>query len=86
MAFLRTTGEMQLPQNTKNIAIKENGSIAADGKEIGKIRIVNVSKLSTLESVGRLFAYKLSDNAQPPEDTTDFEIANHYLEKSNVMQ
>ena len=81
--LLGTTGEMQLPQNTKNIAIKENGSIVADGKEIGNIRIVNVSKLSTLESVGGC-AYKLSDNAQPPEDTTDFEIANHYLEKSNV--
>lgn len=81
--LLGTTGEMQLPQNTKNIAIKGNGSIVADGKEIGNIRIVNVSKLSTLESVGGC-AYKLSDNAQPPEDTTDFEIANHYLEKSNV--
>ncbi len=81
--LLGTTGEMQLPQNTKNIAIKENGSIVADGKEIGKIQIVKVSKLSTLESVGGC-AYKLSDNAQPPEDTTDFEIANHYLEKSNV--
>lgn len=81
--LLGSGGEIQLPQNAKSITIKGNGGIVADGKEIGKIRIVKVSNLSTLESVGGC-AYKLSDNAQPPEDTTDFEIANHYLEKSNV--
>ena len=82
-SLLGNGGEIQLPQNAKSVTIKGNGSIVADGKEIGNVRIVNVSKLSTLESVGGC-AYKLSDNAQPPEDTTDFEIANHYLEKSNV--
>ena len=82
-SLLSTGGEIQLPQKAKSVTIKGNGSIAADGKEIGNIRIVKVSKLNTLESVGGC-AYKLSDNAQPPEDTTDFEIANHYLEKSNV--
>src|SRR3989339_2216816 len=82
-SLLGNGGEIQLPQNAKSVTIKGNGSIVADGKEIGKIRIVKVSKLSALESVGGS-AYMVSDNAQPPEDTTDFEIANHYLEKSNV--
>ena len=82
-SLLSAGGEIQLPQKAKSVTIKGNGSIVADGKEIGNVRIVNVSKLSTLESVGGC-AYKLSDNAQPPEDTTDFEIANHYVEKSNV--
>lgn len=76
-------GEIQLPLNAKSVTIKGNGSITADGKEIGKIRIVKVSKLSTLESIGGC-AYKLSDNAPQPEDLTDFEIASRYLEKSNV--
>ena len=81
--LLGNGGEIQLPQNAKNITIKGNGSIAADGKEIGKIRIVKVSDLSTLESVGGC-AYKVSDNASQPEDSSDFEIASRYLEKSNV--
>src|SRR3989339_1926532 len=82
-SLLGNGGEIQLPQNAKSVTIKGNGSIVADGKEIGKIRIVKVSKLSTLESVGGC-AYKLSDNAPQPEDSTDAEIANRYLEKSNV--
>ena len=82
-SLLGNGGEIQLPQNAKSVTIKGNGSIVADGKEIGKIRIVKVSKLSTLESVGGC-AYKLSDNAPQPEDSTDSEIANRYLEKSNV--
>ncbi len=82
-SLLGNGGEIQLPQNAKSVTIKGNGSVVADGKEIGKIRIVKVSKLSTLESVGGC-AYKLSDNAPQPEDSTDSEIASRYLEKSNV--
>ncbi|MFN3531114.1 MAG: flagellar basal-body rod protein FlgF [Candidatus Brocadia sp.] len=76
-------GEIQLPQNTKSITIKENGNISADGKEIGKIKVVTISDLTTLEPTGGC-AYKLSDNAQEPEDSTDFKIAHRYLEQSNV--
>lgn len=76
-------GEIQLPQNTKSITIKENGSIFADGKEIGKIKVVTVSDLTTLEPTGGC-AYKLSNNAQKPEESTDFKIAHRYLEQSNV--
>lgn len=81
--LLGNGGEIQLPQNAKNITIKGTGSVTADGKEVGKIRIVKVSKLSTLESIGGC-AYKVADNAEQPEDAADFEIANRYLEKSNV--
>ncbi len=82
-ALLGNGGEIQIPQNAKNIMIKGNGSITADGKEIGKVRIVKVSKLSTLESVGGC-AYKVSESAEQPEDAAEFEIASRYLEKSNV--
>ena len=50
--LLGNGGEIQLPQNAKNITIKGMEVLPADGKEIGKIRIVKVSDLSTLESVG----------------------------------
>jgi flagellar basal-body rod protein FlgG len=76
-------GEIQLPRNTKSITISENGSISADGKEIGKIKVVTISNLTALEPTGGC-AYKLSDNAQKPVDSTDFKIAHRYLEQSNV--
>ena len=71
MVSLRQWRRDSTPAKCKNITIKGNGSIAADGKEIGKIRIVKVSDLSTLESVGGC-AYKVSDNASQPEDSSDF--------------
>lgn len=81
--LLGNGGEIQVPQNTKSITVKENGSIAADGKEIGKVKVVNVSDLTTLEPVGGC-AYKLSDTAQVPEAAPDAKIAHRYLERSNV--
>ena len=81
--LLGNGGEIQVPQNTKSITVNENGSISVDGKEIGKVKVVNVSDLTTLEPVGGC-AYKLSDNAQVPEDARDAKIAQRYLERSNV--
>ncbi len=75
--------EIQLPTNVKSITIKENGSISANGKELGKVKVVTVSNPTDLEAVGGC-AYKLSDNAQEPEVSTDFKIVHRYLEKSNV--
>lgn len=76
-------GEVQVPQNTKSITVKENGSISADGKEIGRIKIAAVPDLTALEPIGGC-AYKLSDTVQQPKDSTDFKIAQRYLERSNV--
>ncbi len=76
-------GEIQLPRNAKDITVKEDGGISAGGKEIGKIKVVTVADPATLEpTVG--CAYKLSDNAQEPEDSTDFKIAHRFREQSNV--
>lgn len=75
--------EIQLPPNTKNITVKSNGIIVADGKEMGKVSVVTIPNLKSLESVGGS-AYKLSDKAEQPDESTDFEIAQRYLEKSNV--
>lgn len=80
--LLSNSGEIQIPKNAKNITIKENGGVSVDGKEIGKIRVVKVSDVNTLESIGGS-AYKLSNKAQP-EDATEFQIAQGYVEKSNV--
>lgn len=76
-------GEIQVPQKTKNITIKENGSVSADGREIGSIKIASVPDLTALEPIGGC-AYKLSDAVQQPKESTDFKIAQRYLERSNV--
>lgn len=81
--LLDNGGEIVVPPNTKNITVKSNGAVMADGKELGKISVVTIPNKKDLESVGGS-AYKLSDKAKQPEDSTDSEIAQHYLEKSNV--
>ncbi len=81
--LLNNGNEIQLPPNTKNITVKSNGAVVADGKEMGKISVVTIKNVSTLEPVGGS-AYKLPDTAEQPEESTDFEIAQRYLEKSNV--
>ncbi len=76
-------GEIQVPQNTKSITVKENGNVSADGKGIDKIKITAVPDLTALEPIGGC-AYKLSDKVPQPKDSTDFKIAQRYLERSNV--
>lgn len=83
LPLLGHEGEIQIPQNTKSITVKEDGGISADGKEIGKIKIAAVSDLTALEPIGGC-AYKLSDKVPQPKDSTDFKIAQRYLERSNV--
>lgn len=81
--LLSNGNEIQIPPNTKDITVKSNGIIIADGKEIGKVSVVTIPNLKNLEPVGGS-AYKLPDKAEQPEESTDFEIAQRYLERSNV--
>jgi len=82
-ALMSYRGAIQIPKNAQSITIKADGVVSVDGKDINKLRVVDFSKPEDFEPVGGS-AYKLSKNAQPPGDSTDFEIAHGYLEKSNV--
>jgi len=74
--------DIQIPKNAKNITIKGNGSISVDGKELGKISVVTIPDTKKLESIGGC-AYILPKGAEA-EEATEFEVAQGYVEKSNV--
>ncbi len=77
-------GEIQIPKGAQSITVKANGGVSVDGKEIDKVKVVDVPNLTDLESVGGCL-YKLSDRASEPEISTKAEIAHHHIEKANVI-
>ncbi|MBI5306933.1 MAG: flagellar basal-body rod protein FlgF [Planctomycetes bacterium] len=76
-------GEIQVPKGAQSITVKANGGISVDGKEIDKVKVVEIPNVTDLESVGGCL-YKLSDSASEPEISTRAEIAHHHIEKANV--
>ncbi len=80
--LLTNGGELVVPPNAKDITIQANGTVIADGKELGKIKVVKVANMKTLVPIGGC-AYKLSDKTTQ-EEATNVEIAQGYVEKSNV--
>lgn len=76
-------GEIQLPKGAQSITIKANGGVSVDGKEIDKVKVMEIPNLTNLESVGGCL-YKLSSKASEPEISTGAEIAHRSVERSNV--
>lgn len=76
-------GEIQVPKGAQSITVKANGGISVDGKEIDKVKVVEIPNLTDLESVGGCL-YKLPDRASEPEIATRAEIAHQHIEKANV--
>jgi flagellar basal-body rod protein FlgF len=77
-------GEIQIPKGAQSITVKANGGVSVDGKEIDKVKVVDVPNLTDLESVGGCL-YKLSDSSPEPEVSTKAEVAHHHIEKANVI-
>ena len=76
-------GEIQLPKGAQSITVKANGGVSVDGKEIDKVKVMEIPNLTNLESVGGCL-YKLSSRASEPEISTKAEIAHRSVERSNV--
>lgn len=77
-------GEIQIPKGAQSITVKANGGVSVDGKEIDKVKVMDIPNLTNLESVGGCL-YKLSDRSPEPEISTKSEIAHHHIEKANVI-
>ena len=80
--LLTNGGEIVVPPNVKNVTIQANGTVSADGKELGKIKVVKVANVKTLQPIGGC-AYKMSEKTTQ-EEAVKFEVAQGYIEKSNV--
>lgn len=64
-------------------SVNENGEVSVDGKRVDKLRIVDFSKLSSLEKVGHSFFRPLAPNSTET-DAQDFQISQGFVELSNV--
>ncbi len=77
-------GEIHVPKGAQSITVKANGGFSIDGKEIDKVKVVNIPNVTDLESVGGCL-YKLSDRSPEPEVSTTAEVAHQQVEKANVI-
>ncbi|MFN4281238.1 MAG: flagellar basal-body rod protein FlgF [Alphaproteobacteria bacterium] len=69
-----------VPPNTANITISPEGSITADGQEIGKLKLVGFDNLQRLQRAGNGL-YTTDAEPRPAEKT---EVLQGYLEGANV--
>ncbi len=75
-------GEINLPQNLKNLVIQGNGTVIADGQIIDQIGVFNVNNLQALKAVsGNYFSY---ENQEPEPLQTGFQIQQFGYESSNT--
>ena len=74
-------GIIRVPQGTRSLEIAPDGSVAADGQQIGRIRLIKVSDLSQLKAVSPTL-YQIGEEAGA--FATQGRIAQGYREGSNV--
>lgn len=70
-----------IPPNVANITISPEGSVSADGQEIGKFKLVNFDNLQRLQRAGNGL-YTTDAEPRPAEKT---EVLQGYLEGANVL-
>lgn len=79
--ILGAGGRITLPENTAAVTVLHDGTVLADGRAVGQIRLVDISDPRALEPVGAtLFR-------APPDvvtDANDSSVIQGYRENSNV--
>jgi flagellar basal-body rod protein FlgF len=77
-------GTLSIPQGTKNIRVAPNGSIHADGQEVGRLKIVKFQGTEGLTRDG-LTLLAAGANAVPMDlETENVTVAQGYLDSANV--
>lgn len=71
------------PQQHKTFAVDEEGNVSVDGKEVGRLRIVEFPANDTLRKMGDTL-FKPADNSPPPKAAEDFKVSQGFVELSNV--
>lgn len=67
-------------QGTKDISVAEDGTVSADEKQVGKIRVVRFANPQQLERQGGT----LFKTGQEPLEASDIQIVQGHLEGANV--
>ncbi|MEF8787568.1 MAG: flagellar hook basal-body protein [Planctomycetota bacterium] len=79
---LASGGTLEIPQDAGRIRITSSGRVMADGRELGRLTVVNVEESSRLEpESGGLFRYTGNDR---PTRATGATILQGAVEESNV--
>jgi flagellar basal-body rod protein FlgF len=80
---LGTAGPITLPENAQEITVGRDGTIFADGSQIGQLQLARFSNPSVLEPVGTtLFA---APAGTAPEPLADGRVQQGYREGANVQ-
>jgi flagellar basal-body rod protein FlgF len=79
---LGESGTLSIPQGTKDIRVGPDGSVHADGLEIGKLKLVSFPSTEGLVREG-LTLFSASGGGATPEPA-EVGVAQGYLENSNV--
>lgn len=78
-------GPITLPRNisTSRLTVAMDGTVSAEGRKLGKLKIVQFAKSSQLEEAGEC-SYKASPNAEKV-DSSGNRVRQEYQEASNVV-
>lgn len=71
------------PHEHKKFAVDEDGNVSVDGKEVGRLRIVEFPSTGSLMKMGDTL-FKPSENSPPPTEAKDYKVSQGFVELSNV--
>ncbi len=81
-ALAGTAGAIMLPAEAASVTIASDGTVAADGQEVGRIRVVRFESPDGIRKVGASFFEALAGAV--PIETEETQIVQGHLESSNV--
>ncbi len=81
-------GEISVSSSTsphvhKKFSVDEDGNVSVDGKEVGRLRIVEFSSTDSLMKMGDTL-FKPANSSPPPTQAEDYKISQGFVELSNV--
>ena len=71
------------PHKFKKFSVDEEGKVSVDGKEVGRLRIVDFPAPDKLMKMGDTL-FKPAENSPPPIEAEDFKVSQGFIELSNV--
>jgi flagellar basal-body rod protein FlgG len=78
-----TVKNKENPHQLKKFGVDEEGNVSVDGKQVGKLRIVDFNQPYKLRKMGDTL-FKPADNSPPAQETEDVKVSQGFVEQSNV--
>ncbi len=78
-----TVNSSASPHVHKKFAVDEDGNVSVDGKDVGRLRIVDFPSTGNLMKMGDTL-FKPADDSLPPQQAEDYKVSQGFVELSNV--